>query len=91
MNDQALALDEQAIQSVPNDPVLHEFGALCLFAQRNYTRAAAVLNALLAIAPGMDWATMSSLYPNTDTYPAQLRALESHAKQNPAPECGDGE
>ena len=61
--DQALALDEQAIQSIPDDPVLHEFGAMCLFAQGNYARAAAVLNALLAVAPGMDWATMSSLYP----------------------------
>jgi hypothetical protein len=66
--DQALALDEQAIQSVPDDPVLHEFGALCLFAQGNYDRAAAVLNALLAVAPGMDWATMSSLYPNVAPY-----------------------
>ena len=81
--DQALALDEQAIQSVSDDPVLHEFGALCLFAQGNYDRAAAVLNALLAVAPGMDWATMSSLYPNVAPYTEQLRALEAHVKQNP--------
>lgn len=80
--DEALALDEQAIQSIPDDPVLHEFGALCLFAEGNYARAAAVLNALLAVAPGMDWATMSSLYPSVDTYTHQLRALESHIKQN---------
>lgn len=81
--DQALALDERAIQSVPDDPVLHEFGALCLFAQGNYDRAAAVLNALLAVAPGMDWATMSSLYPNVAPYTEQLRALEAHVKQKP--------
>ncbi len=81
--DQALSLDEQAIRSVPDDPVLHEFGALCLFAQGNYSRATAVLNALLAVAPGMDWATISSLYASVDTYAGQLRALESHVKQNP--------
>ena len=45
---------------ISNDPVLHEFGALCLFAQGDYSRAAAVLNAVLAAAPGMDWTTMSS-------------------------------
>ncbi|MCH5377552.1 MAG: hypothetical protein JJ992_26645, partial [Planctomycetes bacterium] len=28
----ALALDEAAIQDVPSDPIMHEFGALCLFA-----------------------------------------------------------
>ena len=70
---QALALDEQAIQSVPNDPVMHEFGALCLFAQGKYEQSAAVLNAVLAVAPGMDWTTMSSLYPDTDVYTKQLR------------------
>ena len=49
---QALSLTEQAIKSVANDPVLHEFGALCLFARGDYSRAAAVLNAVLAAAPG---------------------------------------
>ena len=80
---QALTLDEQAIQSVPNDPVLHEFGALCCFAQGDYNRAAAVLNAVLAVAPGMDWTTMSSLYPSVDTYTAQLRQLEAHTNDKP--------
>ena len=80
---QALQLTEQAIQSVPNDPVLHEFGALCLFAQGDYKRAAAVLNAVLAVAPGMDWTTMSSLYPDVDTYTQQLRKLEAATNDNP--------
>jgi Flp pilus assembly protein TadD len=80
---QALRLDESAIQKVPDDPVLHEFGALCLFALEDYTRAAAVLNALLAVAPGMDWTTVSSLYPDVDIYTAQLRKLEAFSKQNP--------
>ncbi len=79
----ALSLDEQAVAQVPSDPMLHEFGALCLFASGQYDRAAAVLNALLAVAPGMDWTTMSSLYGDIDTYTRQLRTLESHVKQQP--------
>ena len=85
----ALSKTEQAIQSVPNDPVLHEFGALCLFALGDYGRSASVLNALLAVAPGMDWATLSSLYPSTDVYTQQLRKLESHCKQNPSDAAAD--
>ncbi len=81
--DRALQLDEAAIQKVPHDPILHEFGALCLFAQGDYSRTAAVLNALLAVAPGMDWTTMSSLYPDVDVYTEQLRKLEAYSKQNP--------
>jgi predicted Zn-dependent protease len=80
---QALQLVEKAIQSVPNDPVLHEFGALCLFAQGDYKRAAAVLNAVLAVAPGMDWTTMSGLYSDVDTYTQQLRKLEAATNDNP--------
>jgi hypothetical protein len=80
---QALQLVEKAIQSVPNDPVLHEFGALCLFAQGDYKRAAAVLNAVLAVAPGMDWTTMSGLYSDVDTYTQQLRQLEAATNDNP--------
>ena len=65
----------------PKDPVLHEFNALCLFALGDYGRAAGVLNSLLAVAPGMDWTTMSSLYPNVDVYTQQLRALETYCRQ----------
>jgi len=79
----ALKLDEQAIQQIPSDPILHEFGALCLFALGEYDRAAGVLNALLAVAPGMDWTTMSGMYSDVDAYTKQLRALESFCKQNP--------
>ena len=80
----ALNLAEQAVQKVPSDPVIHEFGALCLFALGDYQRAAGVLNALLAVAPGMDWTTLISLYSSSDEYTAQLRALEAHVKSNPA-------
>jgi tetratricopeptide (TPR) repeat protein len=74
---------EQAIRKSPQDPVLHEFNALCLFALGDYQRAAGVLNSLLAVAPGMDWTTMSALYPDLDVYTRQLRALERHCKENP--------
>ncbi len=79
----ALKLTEQAVQKVPNDPVVHEFGALCLFAQGEYQQSAAVLNALLAVAPGMGWTTLVGLYDSTDEYTEQLRALEAHIKKNP--------
>ena len=79
----ALTLDEQAIRSLPHDPALHEFSALCSFALGDYQQAAAVLNALLAAAPGMDWQSMSSLYADIDTYTAQLRALEKYRMQHP--------
>jgi tetratricopeptide (TPR) repeat protein len=77
----ALRADEQAIQTLPKDPVMHEFAALCLFAMGDYSRAAAILNSLLAAAPGMDWTTMEGLYPDSDTYTKQLRALEAHCRQ----------
>jgi predicted TPR repeat methyltransferase len=41
------------------------------------------LYAVLAAGPGWNWETMSSLYPNVDTYTKQLRALEAYAKDNP--------
>ncbi len=79
----ALRADEQAIQKFPKDPVMHEFAALCFFATGDYHRAAAVLNSLLAAAPGMDWTTMVSLYPDADTYTRQLRTLEAHCRAQP--------
>jgi tetratricopeptide (TPR) repeat protein len=80
----ALDLDQQALRKSPQDPVMHEVEALCMFATGDYTGAAAVLNNLLAVAPGMDWTTLSGLYGNVDAYTAQLRALETHCKQTPS-------
>ena len=54
-----------------------------MFAMGDYTGAAAVLNNLLAVAPGMDWTTLSGLYGDVDAYTTQLRALEAHCKQKP--------
>jgi hypothetical protein len=75
---------ERAIESVPDDPVLHEFRALTLFAQAKYRDSAATLYAVLARGPGWDWDTMRSLYPDVDTYTRQLRALERYIREHPS-------
>ncbi len=79
----ALQLDRQAIQKSPKDAVMHEVAALCMFATGDYSQAASVLNNLLAVAPGMDWTTMSSLYSSMDVYTEQLRTLEARCRQKP--------
>jgi hypothetical protein len=67
---------------MPKDAVMHEFRALCLFALQRYREAAAVMNAVLAVGPGWDWTTMSSLYGNPADYTTQLRALEQYVGQH---------
>jgi hypothetical protein len=57
--------------------------ALSLFALGRYPEAAATLNAVLAVAPGMDWTTMSSLYGSVDAYTQQLRKLEEFCRSKP--------
>ncbi|MBX3441931.1 MAG: tetratricopeptide repeat protein [Planctomyces sp.] len=79
----ALQQTEQLLGQAPRDAVLHEFRALTLFAMGRYADAAAPLYSLLAIGPGMDWATMSSLYADVETYSQQLRLLEEFHRQNP--------
>ena len=76
------------MKSAPNDTVLHEVRALALFALGRYPEAAATLNAILAVAPGMDWTTMSSLYGSVDTYTGQLRKLEDFCRSNPGSAAG---
>ncbi|HWE35369.1 MAG TPA: tetratricopeptide repeat protein [Isosphaeraceae bacterium] len=80
---QALKLNQQALALMPNDGTLHEFLALVLFAQKKYEQAAAPLYAVLSVGPGWDWTTLSGMYAETDTYTAQLRALESYIKSHP--------
>ncbi len=80
---EALAKQDAALKLMPNDPVLHEVRALSLFALGRFKESAAALNALLAVAPGMDWTSMSSLWGNVDDYTAKLRGLEAHVKANP--------
>ena len=62
---------------------MHEFRALVLFAQKKYKDAAAGTYAVLSVGPGMNWATMSGLYPNVNTYKNQLRALEAYVREQP--------
>jgi tetratricopeptide (TPR) repeat protein len=80
---EALKLTDQAILQMPHDAVLHEFRSLVLFALKQYPEAAATIHAVLAVGPGWDWKTLSGLYPDTDTYTVQLRALEDAHRQNP--------
>ena len=54
-----------------------------MFAMKDYQSAAAVLNNLMATAPGMDWTTMSSLYPSVAVYEQQLDSLETYCKSHP--------
>jgi hypothetical protein len=79
----ALVSTDKALAALPNDPIIHEFRALVLFAQGKYPEAAAGLYSVLSVGPGWDWTTLISLYPNIDTYTKQQRALEAYVKQNP--------
>ncbi len=78
----ALTETNQALAAMPTDPLIHQFRALVLFALGKYHEAAATLHPVLAIGPGWDWTTMSSLYPSVDTYTKQLRALEDYVKNH---------
>jgi hypothetical protein len=80
---QALALADQALKAMPNDPSLHEFRALVLFAIGQYDQAAAPLYAVLSNGPGWDWTTLIGLYPSIDVYTNQLRALEDYVRSHP--------
>jgi uncharacterized protein (TIGR03066 family) len=79
----ALASTNKALAALPNDPIIHEFRALVLFAQGKYHESAAGLYSVLAVGPGWDWTTLSSLYPNVDVYTKQFRALQAAVKQQP--------
>jgi len=81
--EKSLDLLDRAIKANPSDTAAHELRALSLFALGRYEESAATLNALLAVAPGWNWETMSSLYPNVDTYTKQLRDLEAFTKEKP--------
>ncbi|MCE9607754.1 MAG: hypothetical protein K8U03_22935 [Planctomycetia bacterium] len=79
----ALASVDAGIKLQPTDAVMHEFRALTQFALGDYRNSAATIHSVLAVGPGWDWATLSSLYPSVDTYTTQLRALEAAVKENP--------
>ena len=79
----ALELVDQALKSTPDDPALHEFRALTLFALTRYEETARALYAVLSIQPGWDWTTLIKLYDDPESYTRQLRALEVLTMQNP--------
>jgi tetratricopeptide (TPR) repeat protein len=81
--DKALEQVGAAIENQPNVASLHEFKALCYFAQRRYKEAAPVLYAVVSSGPGWDMDTIKSFYPNQDTYVKQLDALKSFVEQQP--------
>src|SRR4029450_13805302 len=81
--EQALKLPDEAAAKMPRDAVLHEFRSLVLFALKRYPESAAAIHAVIAVGPGWDWKTLSSLYPDVDTYTAQLRALENYRDTHP--------
>ena len=78
----ALTLADQALAQTPNDPMLHEFRATTLFALRRYDEAAVPFYTVLSAGPGWDWTTLIGLYPDVETYTAQLRALEAYCNAN---------
>lgn len=80
---QAMEYVDKALGKMPNDPALHEFRALVLFAQKQFKESAGTIYAVLAVGPGWDWTTLVGLYPNVSVYTEQLRALEAFSKANP--------
>jgi hypothetical protein len=78
----ALKLTDEALAKLPHDAVLHEFRSLVLFAMQRYAEAAATIHAVLAVGPGWDAKTLTSLYADMDTYTTQLRALEAARNNN---------
>jgi tetratricopeptide (TPR) repeat protein len=79
----AMTQVNRAIAVRPNDPLLHEFRALILFATAQYKASATAVYAALSVGPGWDWATLSGFYPNIDVYTNQLRALEQYRNAHP--------
>lgn len=81
--DSALDLVDQAIQKKPTDAVMHEFRGLVLFAKHDYQQAAATIHSVLALGPGWDWTTLSSLYDDINVYHRQFGELETFVQNHP--------
>ena len=81
--DEALQQVDAALAILSNDPALHQYRALILFARAEYRRAAIAMYAVIAVSPGFDWTTLSGFYLEQATYTAHLRKLEAYYKANP--------
>ena len=79
----ALALVDGVIRVQPSDAAAHELRGLILFAMEDYSLAAATVHSVLAVGPGWDWTTLSSLYSNIQIYTTQLEALENYVNLHP--------
>lgn len=79
----ALDIINKGLVLCPDDSVMHEFRALSLFAKGDYQQAAATVHSVLAVGPGWNWATLSSMYSSVPAYTVHLRALEGFTKANP--------
>ena len=49
----------------------------------DYQQAASTIHPVLAVGPGWNWSTLSSLYGDVGVYTTQLRTLEAFAKGHP--------
>ncbi|MSR56948.1 MAG: hypothetical protein EXS05_04670 [Planctomycetaceae bacterium] len=78
--DQASKQVNAALGELPRDPALHEFRALVQFARGEYLESAAAIYAVLSVAPGWNWSTLSGLYADQADYTQQLRSLEVYSK-----------
>ena len=79
----ALVLVDHALKLTPDDPTMHEFRALTLFALRRCDEAAEAIYAVLSVKPGWDWMTLITLYADPARYTQQLRAFEAFSTQTP--------
>jgi tetratricopeptide (TPR) repeat protein len=80
----ALANADKAAKAMPNNPNVHQFRSLVLFAMGQYRDAASAAHAALSGGPGWNWQTIRSFYPSKDAYTANLRALEAYRADNPS-------
>ena len=79
----SLTTIDAAIEKNSTDPAMHEFRSLVLFALGDYRNSASTIHSVLAVGPGWNWATLSSLYDDIGVYEQQFRALETASQNNP--------
>lgn len=81
--DAALDTINHGLAKCPDDSVMHEFRSLILFAKADYQQSASTIHSVLAVGPGWNWTTLSSLYSDVETYTTHLRALEAFTREHP--------
>ena len=79
---------ETAIQLMPDDAVLHEFRALCLFAQKNTTRRRASSTPCWPLVPAGTRAPCRRSIPARMSTQSSLRALKAYLTKNPNSAAG---